>query len=221
MASNQLEAIQKLVSSETECYLCGDKIEGGEYRVFVVAVEYKPEDFNVDAPLGDPAGPGTIISASLCDVCCGKTAELPIKNPWYFEREAWADPSAGPASEDISYHAVSLHGEAERQAAAGKQKHGERGGALSAENIEAALNSTLTRTTPQAEPPTEDDLRDRMSAFLQLPEARKMPRHLRTVAGKWAAGETQAQIAKAVAANQSSVSRWLDEAKAWLYKLRM
>jgi hypothetical protein len=196
---------------QTSCYKCGDSIAQGEYRVAVAIAEMEPGD-----GCSRTAGRGISSVYNYCDECVAKMSHFEFPNPYRVICDLLAEPSAGPASEDISWRAQSLSG-----MAAYLKEHeqsGEADDARSAQEIEDALNSTLTRDAPVPEPPSEDDLRERMRLLLQKREGPRMPKQIRVIAGKWAAGETQTQIAKAMGVNQSTVSRLLDEAKAWLYR---
>jgi len=196
---------------KTTCAKCQEEIAAGDYRVVLMAVEMRPEDFGENLP----AGRGISLYQSFCDVCLAHMETLELHNVWKDLSDDGADPSAGPRNEDVGYRAVSLPGLAEKRARAAEEEGGK--SETSAEAIEAELNSTNTPSRPEPELATEGNLRERMYSFLQTPAAKQMPKQVRIVAGKWSSGETQGQIATAIGVNQSSVSRLLDQAKRYLY----
>jgi len=209
MANKQIELM-----GATKCAKCKDKIGVGEYRVVVMLSEMDPKDYDEGSAAGTIAG-----AFSFCDTCIAEMPTIEIGNPWKLRSDSLANPSAGPGSEDFSWRAKSSQGIAadkvERSEGAAGDEGGDEG---TGADFEANLNSTDTSDTSWLESASEDDLRDRMSAFLETPESRKMGKTMRTIANKWASGETQNQIATAVGVNQGTVSRWIAEAKTWLYK---
>jgi hypothetical protein len=196
---------------QTSCYKCGDSITQGEYRVVVMIAEMEPGD-----GLSRTAGRGISSVYNYCDTCVAEITQFELPNPYRMISDLLAEPSAGPASEDVAWRTQSLQGMATQLSE--REQGGEADDVRSAQEIEAALNSTLTGETPVPEPPSEDDLRERMRLFRQTPDGRKMPKQLRIIADKWSSGETQSQIAEAMGVNQSTVSRRLDDAKTWLYR---
>jgi len=196
---------------KTTCAKCHRGIDAGDYRVVLMAVEMKPEDFCENVP----AGRGISFHQSFCSMCLADMETLEMHNIWKDISDGAADPSAGPKNQDASYRAVSLPGLAEKRARAAEDEGGN--SEAGAEDIEAQLNSTSTPSRPAPELATEGDLRERMYSFLQTPAAKKMPKQVRIVARKWSSGETQGQIGTAIGVNQSSVSRLLDQAKRYLY----
>jgi hypothetical protein len=78
---------------KTSCAQCDGTIDAGDYRVVVMAVEMKPHYAG--------GGRGVSTALSFCDACVSEMPTFELTNWLKLRSDAAAEPSAGPATEDV------------------------------------------------------------------------------------------------------------------------
>lgn len=92
----------------TSCAECNEKIAAGEYRVVLMAVEMKPEEYDGDKRRCN------LVEFLQC--LLSRDGDICSAHVWHRICESAARPSAGPQSEDASSRWTSHRGMAEARA---------------------------------------------------------------------------------------------------------